>query len=346
MNGVNVNPVFADLNNAKTLKNGVLEVVKETKTNEVRASDLIKRGITEIPCLVKPIFQKIGLAALAGSSDTGKSTMLRQLAIDIVTGADNFIGFPIDSENRKVIYVSTEDDEMSISYLLHKVNEHRKIPPDKFEGLRFVFETPDLLNQLDLSLTKEKADLVIIDAFTDLYGKSMNESNQMRTFLNDYSQLAQKHKCLVLFLHHTGKRTEREAPSKHHLLGSQAFEAKMRLVLELRSDQTNPYTKHLCIVKGNYLPSEYKKESYVLKFGDDMIFENTGERTGFEFLVKTSSHNQRKEKYELAKELKEKGFNYEQIAKELGYKGKSSISKLFKEFSEVSKETNGNEQET
>lgn len=340
-----ITPNFGELNKVETLRDGVTNLVKKD-TYEFNAYDLLKRDIQQIPCLIEPMLQKVGLAALAGSSDTGKSTFLRQLAVSIVTGEKHFLGFPILSENRNVIYVSTEDDDTSIAYLLNKVNSIKKTPPEKYQNLRFIFDTHDLLDRLESSLSKQKADLVIIDAFTDLYGRSMNESNQMRTFLNEYSQLAQRHQCLVLILHHTGKRTEREPPSKHNLLGSQAFEAKMRLVLELRVDNHDPYTRHLCVVKGNYLSSEYKRESYVLKFGDSMIFENTGERMGFEFLAKSSPQEDRKVKYEQAKALKDAGLKYEEIAKELGYKSKGSISKLFKEFESVSKETNGNEQET
>ena len=87
---------------------------------------------------------------------------------------------------------------------------------------------------------------------------SVNESNQVRLFLNQYSQLARKSKCLIIFMHNCGKRTEHFMPSKHNLLGSQAFEAKMRLVLELRTDIENVTYQHLCRVKGNYRSAEYK----------------------------------------------------------------------------------------
>jgi len=168
--------------------------------------------------------------------------------------------------------------------------------------------------------------IVCIDAFTDLYGRSMNESNQVRSFLNDYSQLAQKHRCLILFLHHCGKRTEDGEPSKHNLLGSQAFEAKMRLVMELRCDNADKDLRHLCIVKGNYLPKEYKNESYQLWFNENMTFENTGVRIPFENLAKTEDTG--KGKYEQIKMYQSQGLSMEEIAQELGYKNKSSVSRL------------------
>ncbi len=50
----------------------------------------------------------------------------------------------------------------------------------------------------------------------------------------------------------------------------------MRLVIELRSDQLDPSLKHLCIVKGNYLPPEFKQQSYVLHFDQQMNLTSTG----------------------------------------------------------------------
>jgi len=271
-------------------------VIEEIPTKEmaddgtsISAVELMSRQIEEIPCLVKPILHKTGLACIVGSSDTGKSSLLRYLCICVVSGKSDFLGFPIHAEHKRAFYVSTEDDEIAISYLLRKQNEDLREDISNFEGLRFVFETENLVQTLDEALTNHPADLVCIDAFGDIYRGGMNEGNQVRGFLNNYSQLGQKHQCLVLFLHHCGKRTENYLPSKNNIIGSQAFEAKMRLVMELRNDMANETLKHLCIVKGNYLPPDYKNESYRLQFTDNMTFINTGERTPFESLTKTAS---------------------------------------------------------
>jgi len=248
------------------------------------AADLINRQIEAIPCLLEPILPKVGLVGLAGSSDTGKSAFLRQLAVSVCAGDNEFLGWHIKPEHKRAIYVSTEDDDLAISFLLNRLNKEKRLEPEQYSGLQFVFETGDLLTKMENLLTIAPVDLIIIDAFSDLYGRSMNDSNQVRTFLNEYSQLAQKHRCLVIFLHHTGKRTEDLPPSKHNLLGSQGFEAKMRLVIELRNDHNEADKRHLCIVKANYLPKEYKTESFILSFNENLIFSKTNERRIFDEL--------------------------------------------------------------
>ncbi len=238
---------------------------------------LLNNPIKEIPCILTPIFQQVGLACIAGSSDTGKSSFLRNLCMNVVSGKKDFVGFSINAIHRRAIYVSSEDDEQAINYLIQKQNSDLDISPSDLQGLIYIFDTENLLKKLDRMLEEQPVDIVCIDAFGDIYsGGGMNDNNQVRNFLNQYSQLAQKHKCLVIFLHHNGKRTENQAPSKNNLIGSQGFEAKMRLVLDLRCDTVEANIRHLCILKGNYLASDAKNESYKLRFTENMTFEDTG----------------------------------------------------------------------
>jgi RecA-family ATPase len=296
----------------------------------VSATELLNLKIETIPCLVEPFLQKVGLTCIGGSSDTGKSSLLRYLCMCIVAGKAEFLGFKINSEHKRAIYVSTEDDKIAIAYLLRKQNKDIEENDESFEGLHFIFDTLNLESKLDTILTQTPADIVCIDAFGDLYEGEMNQSNKVRTFLQKYHNLAQKYQCLIIFLHHCAKRTEEREPSKHNLLGSQGFEAKMRLVLELKNDNIDEHLKHLCIVKGNYLPASAKKESYVLKLTENMTFDNTGERLLLEKLVK--SNESETQKYERAKELRAQGLSYDEIKKDLGFGSKGSVTKLFQKF--------------
>ena len=298
--------------------------------DEITGEMLLKRQVHEIPTLVEPLLPKVGLACLAGSSDTGKSAFLRQLSMSVSAGTSSFMGMPLKPTHQSAIYVSTEDDETANAYLIGRQNTDLNIAPADLKGLRFLFESENVVAELDRRLTTHPADLIVIDCFSDLYTGSMNESNQVRLFLNQYSQLANRHQCLIIFLHHCGKRTENFMPSKHNLLGSQAFEAKMRLVLELRNDLADIAYKHLCCVKGNYLAAEYKTESIKLQFSQYLTFSETGERVPFENLIPISSDNEAK--YETIIQLKEDGLTLDEIAKKIGYKDKSGVSKFISRY--------------
>lgn len=327
-----------DLDFSQLLKNDpyIVEPGKigpKEPTGYTTGTDLLNRNIDEIPCLVEPILPRAGVVAMGGASDTGKSSILRQLAINVCTGED-FLGFPLNSRYRRAIYVSTEDDETAVSYLLNRQNKQLLLHPDEYNELIFLFDTENLADRLDKMITDNPVDLAVIDCFTDIYSRSMNQANEVRTFLNQFSQLANKHQCLFVFLHHTGKHREHDLPSKNNLLGSQAFEAKMRAVFELRNDLADDTKKHLCIVKGNYLSASFKKESYVLDFSENLVFANTGDRCMFDLLVK--NEDTKKEQYEKIVSMKNQGYTYDQIAIEMGIKSKGTISKIVKRFEDVS----------
>lgn len=251
----------------------------------ISGKHLLELSVVETPKLLGCIFPQVGIIGVAGSSDVGKSSFIRNFAAAVVLGEQEFIGMQINARYRRALYVSSEDFENDLAFLLQRLNNVYNKTPTMYGGLDFIIDTDNHLQVLERKLSENPVDLIVIDTFGDLYGKSMNESNQVRSFLNEYSQLAQKYKCLVIVMHHTGKRTDDFAPSKHNLLGSQGFESKMRLVIEFRLDKYETTKRHLCIVKGNYLSSDFKDRSFVLRMDENFSFTNTGERVPFSELA-------------------------------------------------------------
>ena len=251
----------------------------------VRASDLLRRNVTELPKLFAPVFPAVGVAMLGGESCSGKSMLLRNMAICTATGRD-FLGWKYQGTHKSCIFVSTEDDEVATSFLLGKHNATFADYADDWNRLRFIFDFENLIPTLDAELTAEPADLVVIDAYLDVFdGSDQNNATQNRKFLHSFYELSKKHKCLIIFLHHTGKGKENLPPSKNNFVGSQSLEAKVRLGIEFRMDKHNEALRHFCIVKANGLDmGKYGKDSFVLKLDENLVYHNTGERVSFEDL--------------------------------------------------------------
>lgn len=311
-----------------------IETAKQNEFPQVfTANELISKTPQDLQMLMPPLLQQSGLAGLGGSSDTGKSSFLRQLAIAICTRQPDFLGFKLQSRYNSVIYVATEDGEMETGYLLKKQLTAFK-EREGLENLRFIFNTENLLQNLDYQLSKQPADVVFIDCYADVFNRQNSDNTpQIRQFLNPYQTLASRYNTLILFLHHTGKRTEDREPSKNNLLGGQGFEAKMRVLFELRADFTAKNIRHLCVVKGNYISAEYKRESFVLEFDETTLtFKNTFERVEFAKLVKPPSLSEQKtqsdlELYEQIVALQNQGYTYDGISGKLGV-SKGTISKI------------------
>ncbi|MEG1592698.1 MAG: AAA family ATPase [Chryseobacterium sp.] len=241
-----------------------------------------------IPCLYQ-LWPIGGLSLEVGASDTGKSMLLRQLGM-CISGKKEFLNKPFNGEYGRALIVCSEDDKCAISFFLNRQNKSLALSDSDLENIRFIFDTENLLEKLDSELQREPVDCVIIDALGDVFnGKDINSNNQVRQFLQPFSVLAGRHKIAVIFLHHTGKRSEDLAPSKNNSIGSQGIEAKARFVCELRRNKEKEDVRHLCIVKGNYLPASEKNSSIDLYMDENFCFTLTGERTSYEDLISGSS---------------------------------------------------------
>lgn len=103
----------------------------------------------------------------------------------------------------------------------------------------------------------------------------------------------------------------------------------MRFVAELRKDKYDSTKRHFCITKANGLAEELKKSSIVLNFdGDKFTYTNTWESIEYSELAEASPEKADLFKYIKAKSLAESGMIQDDIAKEIGYKSKGSVSKL------------------
>ena len=292
----------------------------KAKTNVRTAKHLLDTPAEKLPTLWGEVLPKIGVAALAGASDTGKSAMLRELAMCVASGRP-YLDWPTYANRKSVLYFASEDGEQGTKYVFQKQNKTHSFQSDDLPGLRFMFNfKEDLFEELTAEIDKNPVDLLIIDAFSDVFtGFNMNDATQVRKFLQPYSNLAEDRGICILFLHHSGKRAEEKSVSKHNLLGSQGFEAKMRLVLELREDYRQPELRHLCIVKGNYLPREYKRESFELRFTEHMTFEPTGNRVPFSQLVKPDEETEQRERRNAEViALRNEGHSFRDIAVRVG----------------------------
>lgn len=249
------------------------QVVEGDIEKTYTALELLQRTESEVPMLVEKLIPKTGLFALVGSSDVGKSQLIRQLAIQVARN-EPFLDFSVNVQYQKVIIISTEDDENALGPTLSRQTMNNK---DGLGNIRIVFQTDDPIQYLDSQLTEQPADLVIIDTWADTFEHNLNDSSKIRQNLQQYRKLAAKHNVAIGFLHHLGKRTQGSSPSKDNVLAGQAFEAKVRLVLELRQIGGEINFRYLSILKGNYIGSDRKREAIQLRFdADSLTFTNTG----------------------------------------------------------------------
>ena len=172
------------------------------------ADELKNQEITEIDYLVDRLIPRGTLCSLVGESDTGKSSLLRQLAVSVAYGDEEFLGFNLNDKCRNVVYVSTEDGEMGTSVWLNKHLDKDITDNEALSQLKFLFITDNLYENIRKVICENCVDLLIIDSYADIFEGSMNDSNIVRSFLTKYNDLANQYGITIIFLHHIKKSAE------------------------------------------------------------------------------------------------------------------------------------------
>lgn len=291
--------------------------------------ELLEMTHEKIPFLWGEIIPKVGITFLTGSSDCNKSTLLRQLCLSIGAKQKEFLGLPLNAERGQSIYFSTEDEHNAISALIKKQVKDKEYIQEWQKNTLFVFGLKsDYLKKLNAYLLKTPCDLVLFDSWTDLYGEDLNQSNKVRRHLTNFSDLARKHQCAFIMVHHTRKGTEDREVHKGDMLGSQGLEAKARTVIALKKE--SPNKRSLRVLKGNYTPESVKATIKILEIDENMWLTHVGDEfsNGFNFQHISEKDFKKEEiRSELFK-LRDEGISYEKIVEALSPKyGKDMVSK-------------------
>jgi hypothetical protein len=234
--------------------------------------------------LLEPFLLSQAPAGLVGASDSGKSTLARQLAIHIALGLDSFLGMKLKLKHRRAIYLSTEDVREWNSFMFSKQAKALGYKREDLTGLELITGIEldgglDMLRVVEQSLKEAPADLLIVDTFSEAFlGREQNSNIEVRRTINSYAALGSKYDTVVLFVHHLRKDGVRQAPDQSHILGSQGFGARLRLVLDLRIEEGTS-NRFLTVLKGNHLRGDLKQTMSRLALNEDTaIYRDTGER--------------------------------------------------------------------
>ena len=305
------------------LEQDALETAVKKPKYVYTAEELMELNITEIPMLFSPILQTVGVASLCGGSDVGKSYLCLNLALSICTEAEDVLGLKIKRKHGSVIIVCTEDTKEDMCVRLTSMLKGKKIIKG---SIRFIFEIDGLEGMLKAELSRQPADLVIIDTLGDLFTKNLNQSIDVRQFFKPYKALAQNNKCLILFNHHIGKGKENNnSPSKNDVLGSQEIESACRTVLMLskRADSKRVLT----VVKGNNIPDELKDKGKILDFDPYVGFTDTGETIEYSKMGSSNAFIEDEDLIQKVIELYPKLGAYTKVAEALRKEGYKKIDK-------------------
>ncbi len=232
--------------------------------------------------LVGSVIPKRGLFCFYGDSACGKSSLFKELAMAVVSGK-NFLSWSTFAEHRRVVYLSTEDEENDIKLTVHKFKQGWKAKGFDVENcnIDFVYGSFEWYRRVETLLQNAPADLLLVDTLGDLMnGEDSNSESNVRKVLEKLMTLGRKYGCAVGFLHHTNKSSEINGakPSKHSASGSGAITKKPRLAVQVtRQDKSNDMLG-LCFEKANTLGKEVTDYIWEVHFDKEPVTISLGDR--------------------------------------------------------------------
>lgn len=303
------------INNTNSLVERKEEQTKNDESNDSKKvftlTDLLRMNVREIPMLWEPFIPLGGVSFLVGSSDCGKSTLLRQLATSICRGDETYLGHRLSSRHRRALIVSTEDDEQGVAFSLSRQIGSQDV--DFGDRLSFLFDHGNVFSDTVKHLREFPCDLLVIDSWSDTLKGSPNDFTSVRAAIEPWKAIGRKFGCAVVGLHHTVKHSEKAAPDKNRVNGSQGIEAKSRSIMELRHG-VERNQRLLSILKGNYASDEAKALSYALTFNsENLSFSSDGATVNKSGLGETVKRKYDWIKDEAKKMKTEKGLSFEEV---------------------------------
>lgn len=302
--------------------------------------ELLQMPDTEIPFLVEKLIPEGSITILSGDSDGGKTSIYQQLCLLIIQGKKEFLGLKLNPKHKGALIVNTEDTAKTIKVRLVKQLAGNQLSAEESKRLTVKTLSKDVVTNIEAFLKENPVDLVVIDAFSDVYEGDTRSDNAARSFLNQFIELIRKHGCTILFVHHNGKGKDSLGPNKDSMLGSVAIHGKARSVLQLIKDKNNPKIKSLKIVKGNYVSEDEKNQQMILEFDPVTLLHNVvsdkslKEEIAMQQKQSEYFHPRRGRKTDVLKlqavKLKEEKFTLEEIGEKLG-RNKSTISRWLKD---------------
>lgn len=222
---------------------------------------------------------RVGTGLLVGQPDLGKSQLAKELAIILAKGSSEYLGLKLNPIHNHVLYVFTEDQEEGVSSSLHKqLIKHSDLDKSKL-SLAFLRDESivELIKKIDSFCTETPIDLVIIDAFGDIFsGSDSNNNIQMRRDIKAFDDVVRRHNICVLFVHHVNKSGYNKNPSQELIQGGSGLTQKVRFALFLSRNDDGQ--KFLNVAKGNYSSKYYKENRLPIDFDEETLtFDVFGE---------------------------------------------------------------------
>ncbi|PQJ08963.1 hypothetical protein CJD36_021375 [Flavipsychrobacter stenotrophus] len=206
-------------------KSAVLKIKNKLTKNKVASKytaslgDMIKRTASEPkPKMIYSGIKENSIGIIFGPSKSGKTMFCENLGMCIASGETQYLGLPIDIENRKVLFISLEEfytgrTERNSKQITKLTSAHGT---DWLENYIVINERMPryLISDADWKIVEDTIyevhpSVVFLDSLTHMYAGQIEESNKAKEVMRKIKELSENTKTTIVVIHHTTKLYDR-----------------------------------------------------------------------------------------------------------------------------------------
>jgi len=178
--------------------------------------------IEELSSRPKPEFvwngiKKGSTGLVFGPPKSGKTILCENLAISIAIGAKEFMGFELDGQPKKVLFISLEEDPFSRGERNRKQFEALDEQERNLMGSNFYYQPIDFKKRivspkdwqsLNGIIKNSGAEIVFIDSITRLNPGQLENSSDAETIMQNLREIGYSNGITLVCVHHTPKMND------------------------------------------------------------------------------------------------------------------------------------------
>lgn len=208
-----------------SLKKSVLKIIsvfvqkKMASKYATSLGDMIKRTASEPkPKMIYSGIKEKSIGIIFGPSKSGKTMFCENLGMCIASGETEYLGLPIDIDNRKVLFISLEEfytgrTERNSKQVKRLIPTHGAEWLDNFivinENMPRYLITDDDWKIVEDTINEVHPSIVFLDSLTHMYAGQIEESNKAKEVMRKIRELSERTETTIVVIHHTTKLYDR-----------------------------------------------------------------------------------------------------------------------------------------
>jgi archaellum biogenesis ATPase FlaH len=230
-------------------------------------------GTAEPPKIFRGIIQP-SIGCFFGPAKSGKTTLVENLAMNIASGSNTFLGDELKSESRRVLLVSLEEYYRSRTHRnikqMEALTRKHNLDPSWRDGVLVVDETFPryILSEnhwllLEKEIERHKPGFVMLDSLSRLTTDSIEDSAVATKLMKKLRDITHKHNIALCLIHHSQKLDDRPVTIAS-LAGSRIVGQEMDFMIGV--NRTSQNIRYIKDVAYRYHPDD---SEYVMRFSFD-----------------------------------------------------------------------------